>query len=272
MEDGTKDVVQTLIKFKHEREIQDKKNKNIRSVEEEEDMAGFDSMIENFEKTRFRYSTRANRKFLWLIFGVIAGFLVSMYAILPALKLLMIKSKSTVDARAMLKNYIPETKHFADQTSTQTILTAFDYDNAIPLALMKNSDDLLLKDHTRALLKEPMSILDAVSAAIADPFVFAPHVVTTTNTNQTREQVGLISGYMHASPPTFVGLGLLLDKTAGESEPTVERFLVTEVGFDYKIKEEEAPSSIASWGKQFSSLIYTNKIKATQYMTDMLFK
>lgn len=236
---------------------------SMESQEGKEDKEAFDQMIDNFEKVRFTYNERANRTFLFLLFGIIAGFAISTWVILPALKLVMIKSKSTVDAREMLKNYIPADKTFAEQTSTQTILTAFDYDNAIPLAFTKGSDDLLLKDSTKTLLKEPMSILDAVSAAIADPFVFAPHMVKTTNANQASETTAIISGYMHASPPTFVGLGLLLNKTAGLHEPTTERFLVTELGFDYKVAEDKAPSSIASWSKQASSLIYTNKIKAS---------
>ena len=118
-----------------------------------------------------------------------------------------------------------------------------------------------------------MSILDAVSASIADPFVYSPAIFTTTNPTETQKQVAVISGYMHAAPPTYVGLGVLFDKLSSKyRDPTTERFLITEVGLDYKQAEEKAPRSIASWTSQFSSLIYTNKINASIYVTDMLFK
>jgi hypothetical protein len=59
------------------------------------------------------------------------------------------------------------------------------------------------------MLKEPMSILTATTAAISDPFLTAPLMIQSTNGVMGKdglEQTSIISGLMHASPPSFVGM------------------------------------------------------------------
>jgi len=106
-------------------------------------------MIEQFEKVRFSYKQRRAREFFCLLAGVSGGLAIAYWGVMPALRMIMIHTKTPSDSRAILANYIPANATFAEQTDSKTILTAFDYDYGMPLAFTQGSDDLLLKDHTR---------------------------------------------------------------------------------------------------------------------------
>jgi len=61
------------------------------------------------------------------------------------------------------------------------------------------------------LLLEPLSILDALTAAIADPFIYTPKVFKSTNPESVKKEAAVISGYMHASPPVYAGITAIMN-------------------------------------------------------------
>jgi len=58
------------------------------------------------------------------------------------------------------------------------------------------------------MLKEPMSVLQATTAAICDPFLTSPLMIKSTTEGGAKE-TSIISGKMHASPPGFVGMAYI---------------------------------------------------------------
>lgn len=85
----------------------------------------------------------------------------------------------------------------------------------------------------RSLLLEPLSILDALTAAIADPFIYTPKVFKSTNPAVPDMEAAVISGYMHASPPVYAGITSIFDQLGIKSQ-TTRKFLMTSVSYDYK--------------------------------------
>jgi hypothetical protein len=122
---------------------------------------------------------------------------------------------------------IPEHYQFEDITGAKPIIHAYDFDYGSPLSFMAGSDDLLLKDENRQILDRPMSLLQATVVGLSDPLIFEPVVVESFSSD---EKTTLVSGYKHASPPTFPGIMTILEK----ENASLDQFLVTELSFDHE--------------------------------------
>jgi hypothetical protein len=110
---------------------------------------------------------------------------------------------------------IPETAQFTDFQTGNPVIMAYDLDFSEPLEFMYGSDDLLLKTSYRQVLCEPIRLIDAVIAAIADPFAYSPRTIYShmySDDCEYDQTTGLISGIMHASPPTFSGLAAIISQ------------------------------------------------------------
>jgi hypothetical protein len=124
-----------------------------------------------------------------------------------------------------------------------------------------------------------MSILSATMMAIADPFVYAPIIVTSDMQDDCDlgHNTAVISGFMHASPPTQQGVAsiLSLDPSMNVKGSKIERsaasFLVTEIGLDFTQDEMDIPSGLAAWATQLDSLVYSNKANSNNYALIQLF-
>lgn len=123
------------------------------------------------------------------------------------------------------------------------------------------------------VLREPIPVLTAVMAAIADPFLTAPLMIKSTGEGLI-ENTSLISGLMHASPPSFVGMAHVFGQPSiARQYKSAKDFLMTEIQFDYdRSAEAETPTSIYAWTTQISSLLYTNKAMASNYIIKNVYK
>ena len=97
-----------------------------------------------------------------------------------------------------------------------------------------------------------MTILRAAQIGIADPFVYAPYEVSDVDdidspNCSTGRVTALISGFMHASPPTMQGISSILslddDKNVrgAKIESSAEEFLVTEIGLSFYQDKVDIP-------------------------------
>jgi hypothetical protein len=130
-----------------------------------------------------------------------------------------------------------------------------------------------IKGKEITMLKEPMSVLTATTAAIADPFLTAPLMIQSTNGvmgNDGLEQTSIISGLMHASPPTFVAMAYVFglpNTLIPRASKSAKNFIMTEIQFNYdRSDEKKTPTSILAWTSQISSILYTNKAMASNYI------
>lgn len=70
-------------------------------------------LIEDFSNVRNNYSDRLKKKYAMSVIGLVIGFFVSIFAILPAMKLVLIRTKNTDTTRQILKKYIPADAQFS---------------------------------------------------------------------------------------------------------------------------------------------------------------
>lgn len=67
-------------------------------------------MIDDFKNVQSNYSDRLKKKYLMTVIGLIVGFFLSLFLILPAIKLILIKTKNPDETRQILEKYIPADK------------------------------------------------------------------------------------------------------------------------------------------------------------------
>ena len=112
-------------------------------------------------------------------------------------------------------------------------MTAYDFDYNRPLQFAPDSKDLYIMRNKEGVetkvLREPIPVLTAVMAAIADPFLTAPLMIKSTGEGLI-ENTSLISGLMHASPPSFVGMAYVFGQPSiARQYKSAKDFLMTEI-------------------------------------------
>ena len=83
--------------------------------------------------------------------------------------------------------------------------------------------------------------------------------------------MGVISGFMHASPPTLEALTRIISQKNNFSpkDVTMDQFIVTEIGYDYKVPEESAslsPGGLIFWKSQLDEMAVSYKNFSTYSM------
>jgi len=121
----------------------------------------------------------------WAIIGLIIGALAGALWIVPLAKERFDVLRKPEDARLILQKFVPNDAYFSNLTSIHPILTAFHIDGR-PLEFAEGSPDLNQNG-------KEISMLDALVASMSDPFIYESYN-------------GIMSGIIHASPPTFIGI------------------------------------------------------------------
>lgn len=228
-------------------------------MDEIEQLKEIEAIVKKFEKKDDLYHKYIGRRFYLSFSFAIFGFFLSYYVLVTAIRGALVTTNSFEEAYKRLSEYIPDEAMFEATDHARPILTGYDYDYSQPLNFLYGNDaDLKLNVGEKRIFCNNMSIMQASLVGIADPFVYPPLELDSKQDPLDKEEcvtgeseentiTALISGFMHASPPTMQGISSVLslpeDKNifGSKIDASALNFYVTEIGLDFTQEEVWIP-------------------------------